>query len=148
MGQWHTIQGTVIKGHRVASGPSDAYPYGTLGKQKPYFKALGLDLDQYFEGTLNISIAPRTFEMKRSQYTFPLVEWTDLHPPETFSFSACRLHFAGDNHDGWVYFPHPETKTAHFQNPSVVEVISHRITGITYGDPVILHLNRGEIIVT
>ncbi|HEY2982404.1 MAG TPA: hypothetical protein VGJ22_14565 [Anaerolineales bacterium] len=142
---WISVDGGVVEGHRVASGPSAAYPYGALWKQKPYFKTRGLDLATFYEGTLNISIAPRVFEMAHPEYTFERVEWTDLHPPETFSFSRCEVRFQNTEYEGWVYFPHPETKRAHFQNPSLIEVISVRIPGIGYGDQLQLDLNGREI---
>lgn len=143
--EWKTVDGVVVEGHRVASAPSQAYPYGTLEKQKPYFEALGLDLSHFFLATLNISIAPLTFEMVAPENTFPLVEWTDLHPPETFSFSPCRFRFEGWEYEGLVYYPHPETKIRHFQNPSLVEVIAEHIPGIGCGDRVELRLNPSQV---
>ena len=134
-----------MEGHQVASRPSTAYPYSSLEKQRPYFKALGLDLSPYFTGTLNISIAPLEFAMIQPEFTFPLVEWTDLHPPETFSFSRCKIRFKGKSHEGWVYFPHPETKKTHFQNPSLIEVITFEVEGIQYGDVLEVKVNSGEI---
>jgi hypothetical protein len=142
---WHRLTGILMQGHQVASRPSAAYPYSSLEKQKPYFKARGLDLSPYFNGTLNISIAPLKFEMAKPELTFPLVEWTDLHPPETFSFSRCKVKFEGNSYEGWVYYPHPETKTTHFQNPSLVEVITHKIEGIKYGNLLMVELNPLEI---
>jgi hypothetical protein len=139
------LTGILVQGHRVASHPSRDYPYSTLEKQKPYFKNLGLDLYPYFNGTLNISIAPLEFEMARPEFIFELVEWTDLHPPETFSFSRCRVRFKGRAYDGWVYYPHPETKRTHFQNPSLVEVITREITGIKYGDKLEVDVDPDEI---
>lgn len=141
------LPGILTRGHQVASRPSKAYPYSSLEKQKPYFKALGLDLYEYFNGTLNISIAPRTFEMSTPELTFPLVEWTNLHPPETFSFSRCKVIFKNNEYAGWVYYPDPETKRDHFQNPSLVEVITHQIPGIRYGDALEVELNMDEITV-
>ena len=134
-----------MRGHQVASRPSAAYPYSSLEKQKPYFKALGLDLYPYFNGTLNISIAPFKFEMINPEITFPLVEWTDLHPPETFSFSRCIVKFKGTEYAGWVYYPHPETKKTHFQNPSLIEVIAYEIADIHYGDTLEIEVNPLEI---
>ncbi len=99
----------------------------------------------YFNGTLNISIAPLEFEMTKPEFTFPLVEWTDLHPPETFSFSRCKVWFNGKSYEGWVYYPHPETKKTHFQNPSLVEVITYEVEGIQYGDALEVELNSLEI---
>jgi len=122
-----------------------AYPYSSLEKQKPYFKELGLDLSAYFNGTLNISIAPLEFEMTRPEFTFPFVAWTDLHPPETFSFSRCKVKFEGKEYEGWVYYPHPETKKTHFQNPSLIEIITYEIANIRYGDTLELEINSSEI---
>jgi CTP-dependent riboflavin kinase len=142
---WTHLTGILVKGHQVASRPSTAYPYSSLEKQRPYFKELGLDLSPYFNGTLNISIAPLEFEMSKPVLTFPLVEWTDLHPPETFSFSRCKVKFEGKEYEGWVYYPHPETKKTHFQNPSLIEVIAYEIANIKYGDTLELEINSQEI---
>ena len=141
------LPGILVRGHQVASRPSQAYPYSSLEKQKPFFKERGLDLYEYFNGTLNISIAPRTFEMSAPEFTFPLVEWTDLHPPETFSFSRCKVIFREIEYKSWVYYPHPETKKTHFQNPSLVEVITYSIPGIQYGDRLELVFNTDEVTV-
>ncbi|MBL8091288.1 MAG: hypothetical protein JNJ43_13220 [Anaerolineales bacterium] len=139
------VSGILTRGHQVASRPSKDYPYSTLEKQKPYFKNLGLDLYPYFNGTLNISIAPLTFQMMNPEFTFEKVEWTDLHPPETFSFSRCKVIFKGKEYAGWVYYPHPETKRNHFQSPSLVEVITFEIPNIQYDDEVELDINQDEI---
>ena len=143
-----TVKGIVVKGHRVASQPSDVYPYSTLEKQKPYFKDLGLNLKAYYNGTLNISISPNTFKMTKPDITFEHVEWTDLHPPETFSFSRCTLIYQGVRYDGWVYYPHPETKIRHFENPSIIEILTQHVPDIHYGDEVEIDLNRDEITVS
>ena len=142
---WKHLTGILVQGHQVASRPSTAYPYSSLEKQKPYFKELGLDLSPYFNGTLNISIAPLEFEMTKPEFTFPLVEWTDLHPPETISFSRCKVRFQEKEYVGWVYYPHPETKKTHFQNPSLIEVITYEIANIKYGDTLELEINPQEI---
>ena len=140
------VSGIVIEGYRVASGPSKDYPYGTLEKQIPLFKALGLDLERFYYGTLNISIAPYTFEMANPQYTFQRVAWTDLHPPEDFSFSSCTVRFAGKEYEGYVYYPHPETKKRHFESASLIEIISFHIPDLSYGDRVEIELKAKEIL--
>jgi hypothetical protein len=142
---WTLLPGTLARGYRVASAPSQDYPYGALDRQRPLFKARGLDLDGYFNGTLNIDIRPATFSMQKPEYTFPLVEWTDLHPPETFSFSRCRVVYREVEYEGWVYYPHPETKLRNFQNPSLLEVIARPIPGLQYGEALAVWVNAGEI---
>jgi hypothetical protein len=144
---WMRLKGRLVQGHRVASQPSREYPYSSLEKQKPYFRELGLDLSACFNGTLNISIAPLEFEMTQPEFTFELVEWTDLHPPETFSFSRCKIWFEDRAYAGWVYYPHPETKKTHFQNPALIEIITYEIPNIQYGDALEIEINAEEITV-
>lgn len=143
---WILLKGILMQGYRVASGPSAAYPeYGSIEKQKPYFKALGLDLDAMFDGTLNISIEPYAFEMAEPRHTFRGVKWTDLTNPEDFSFSGCKVRFDDMEYEGWVYYPHPETKKDHFQDTSTVEVLTPFIEGIRYGDALELLLDTQEV---
>ena len=148
MGIFIDIPGVIIEGHHVASQPSRDYPYAALERQIPHFKIRGLNLDRYYPGTLNVSIAPRRFVMLAPEYTFPLVDWTELHPPETFSFSCCKIQFKEKQYEGMVYYPHPETKIRHFQDPSVIEVLAEYIPGIDYGGKVELSLNPEEIKIT
>jgi len=145
---WTLIHGILAQGYRVASGPSADYPYGALERQRPIFKARGLDLNAYFNGTLNVDIRPATFAMIKPEFTFEHVEWTNLHPPETFSFSRCKVIFKEIEYDGWVYYPHPETKLRHFQNPSLLEVIAQPIPEIKYGDTLDVLVNDDEIALT
>lgn len=139
------VSGVVIQGYRVASGPSKDYPYGSLEKQIPLFKERGLDLERFYYGTLNVSIAPATFEMIAPAYTFRQIDWTDLHPPEDFSFSACTIRFRGKEYPGYVYYPHPETKKRHFESATLIEIITLHIAGIQYGDKLEIIVNPDEI---
>ncbi len=145
---WITIRGVVMRGHRVASQPSDHYPRGTIEMQVPFFKALQLDLSSFYWGTLNVSISPYTYTMRAPAHTFRKVQWTTAHPPEDFSFSACRIIYQGIRYEGWIYYPHPETKERHFQNRSVIEVIARRIPNIEYGDEVEIDVQAEEILVS
>lgn len=146
--QWTSLHGIIVRGYRVASGPSNDYPYGALDRQRPIFKSHGLDLSGYFNGTLNIDIRPHTFKLIKPELTFHDVEWTDLHPPEHFSFSRCKVIHKDVEYDGWVYYPHPETKERHFQNPSLLEVVAYEIPDIEYGDEVQVLVNPEEISVS
>ena len=145
--QWTRLHGILLQGYRVASGPSTDYPYGALDRQRPLFKERGLDLNHCFNGTLNIDIQPNTFKLLRPEFTFHHVEWTDLHPPEHFSFSLCKVIYKDSEYEGWVYYPHPETKLRHFQNPSLLEVIAVHIPQIKYGDHLGVLVNPEEMLV-
>ena len=141
----HTVNGKVVPGYRVASQKSRDYPYGTIDRQKPFFKSLGLDLDRFYSGTINISISPLSFRVKGPEYTFRQVEWTDLHPPEDFSFSRCKVIFKGKEYEAFVYYPHPETKKRHFENASIMELVSAYIPDLNYGDSIQVELQANEI---
>lgn len=145
MSEWIHLDGRLREGYRVASGPSADYPYGALERQRPLFKAAGLDLAGCYNGTLNIDIRPRRFRMLQPEYTIRGVEWTDLHPPEDFSFSRCRVGLQGVEYVGWVYYPHPETKKRNFQNPSLLEVIAEFIPGVRYGEALEVWVKGEEI---
>lgn len=147
---WKAIAGIVQRGHQVASGqaPDSPYPQGSIEIQTPYFQALGLDISSCFKGTLNLSIQPYRFVMRQPAYTFRQVHWTTAHPPENFSFSPCQVVFQAVTYDGFVYYPHPETKARHFQDPSTLEVLASLIPQLQVGDLVELKINLAEIEIT
>ena len=143
------VSGILQAGHQVASGiaPDSPYEKGTIEIQLPFFKELGLDLSPFFRGTLNVNLAPKVFELVRSQYTFHNVKWHPDYPAEDFSFSPCQVRFQNQTYSGLVYYPHPETKIGHFQDPSVIEIIAPHISGLNYGDSLMLVLDSQEIVI-
>lgn len=142
-----SVLGTLKPGHQVASGKAKDSPYerGTIEMQLPFFHDLGLDLSNFYWGTLNISIAPHTFELVHPQYSFPLVKWHPNYDAETFSFSPCEVVYQNISYRGLIYYPHPETKLGHFQDDSIIEAIAPKIPGIKYGDRLILKVATNEI---
>lgn len=150
MNKWTRIKGIVQPGYRVASGMTDhsPYPKGTIELQTPIFQKLGLDLTPFFPGTLNVSISPNTFRMRSPEYAFRTVHWMEGFPPEDFSFSPCRVIYKQKHHDGLIYYPHPESKIGHFQDPSVMEVIASLIPNLGYGDAIELEVNLSQVVIT
>lgn len=125
--------GRIVSGHGVASGRSDGSPYpaGTIAMQTPVFRQAGLDLSDCWPGTINLSFAPLELRLKDPDHCFPHLRWTDLHPPETFSF--WRVDLIAENGQqacGWVYRPHPETKQRHWQSSSTLELLAPRLNGV------------------
>lgn len=142
------LKGTIVAGHQVASGRGTTTPYpdSALKLQSPHFLASGLDISPYYQATLNISLAQHNVLRVDGEYRFELVEWTPLHPPETFSFSYCHLKYNGKLYNGLVYYPHPETKETHFQDASILEVLSSFIPDIAYGAHITVVVNTSEVI--
>lgn len=130
------ISAVIVPGHRVASGlnGNPRFPGGTLRMQLPHFAALGLDLNAFYPGTLNVSIAPLTYRVRKPRLTFRQLKWHPEDPAEDFSFFDLTVHRDdGPPVSGWIYFPHPDTKPAHFQKPDVLELLLPWREGLGHG---------------
>ena len=144
--EWLT--GRLCAGHGVASGKSNESPYpdGTIRMQSPVFKSLGLDLSACYFGTLNINFAPLEVSLANPDHLFEKVHWTELHPPETFSFWRVEIKASEtDVVNGWVYYPHPETKERHWQPPTTLELLAPRLSGVEPGCTISLRDQRRRI---
>lgn len=142
------IKGIVKQGYGVASGKSQdpRFPKGTIEMQKPFFRERGIDLDRYFSGTINISIAPHNYEIKKAKYTCRNIKWASGVPAEDFSFFDCRIFLnRGKSSNGLIYYPHPETKPEHFQTSDTLEIITSFIKDLQYGDEVIIEVDSEQI---
>ena len=125
--------GRVVSGHGVASGRSadTPYPAGTIAMQTPVFRQSGIDLSDCWPVTINLSFAPLELRLKDPDHCFQQLHWTDLHPPETFSFWRIGLITEfGQRASGWIYLPHPETKQRHWQSSSTLEVLAPFLDGL------------------
>src|SRR5262245_36108300 len=143
------VAARIVEGHRVASGQNGnpLFPGGTLKMQTPFFRALGLDLDRYHCGTLNVSIAPLRYRVVAPRLTFRAVKWHTSEPPEDFSFFDVRLlRDSLPAVEGLIYFPHPDTKPAHFQKPDVIELLFPSVEGLTYGGEIRLEVPSGQML--
>jgi len=127
----------LVAGHGVASGraPTSPYPAGTIQLQAPFFAARGIDLAPFFAGTLNLEAPRGQWRLRDPDARVEALEWTDRHPPETFSFWHCRLRVAAEPAGlaALIYYPHPETKRAHHQAPSCLELLAPWIPGLHPG---------------
>jgi len=147
MPRWITIRGTVVEGHRVASGSAEdnPYPRGTIEMQTPFFFERGLDLRGFHPATIGVSCRGMKFGFVAAEFTFGGVKWSPEHHAEDFSFSRCRLVFQGATREALVYYPHPDTKIGHYHDDSTLEIIAPFVEGIHYGVEVELEINTEEI---
>lgn len=141
------LEGVLVAGHGVASGrASDSpYPAGTIALQVPRFREHGLELEGFQQGTLNLDFSPGEWRLQAPDHHLVQLRWTDLHPPETFSFWRCRLRREGQlPHqavEAWIYHPHPDTKRAHHQRPSLLELLAPPLGTVALGERFALELN-------
>lgn len=110
------------------AGAASPYPAGTIALQAPFFREQGVDLSPYFPGTLNIDLAPHAPPFVRPLFDGRVRWFGGLE--ERFLLMPIALRHAGVVHEGLWYYPHPETKPAHVQKPTVVELLMPWITGL------------------
>lgn len=147
---WQMFGAKIVPGHQVASGNNrdPRFPGGTIRMQLPHFRALGLDLSPFHPGTINVSIAPRTYQVLNAARTFGNVRWHPTEPPEDFSFFDVEVLSGGRFvAKGYIYYPHPDTKPTHFQRPDVLELILPFISGLEYGALLELRTRTSQILV-
>jgi hypothetical protein len=126
------------QGHGVASGraPDSPYPAGTIALQAPLFARHGLDLSPFYPGTLNLHFPGGEWRLSDPDLRVEQLAWSDRHPPETFSFwrVLLRTPTEGACLEALIYFPHPETKQRHWQEPGVLELLAPWIPDLQPGD--------------
>ena len=147
---WQTVAAHIVPGHRVASGlnRNPRFPGGTLRMQAPFFLAVGFDLGAYHGGTLNVSIAPDRYRVVKAPTTFWKVKWHPTEPAEDFSFFDVQLlRLNRPPIAGKIYYPHPDTKPAHFQMPDVLELLLPFVEGLKYGDEIELSIPAEQMII-
>lgn len=141
--QWHAC--LLVRGHGVASGKAldSPYPAGTIALQTPLFAAHGLDLSPYHPGTLNLAFSDSRWQLSHPTAQIEQLHWSDLHPPETFSFWPAMLRWAGCESpvQGLLYRPHPETKHNHHHSPDRLELLAPWIDGIATAESLELGLD-------
>lgn len=128
--------GTVSKGHGVASGigGDHRYPEGTLALQWPFFEEAGIPIQGLFKGTVNVNIAPAAFKILTPSFRIESVDWSKFIPPENFLFFDVTTTWQNAEFKGLIYMPDPATKTDHFQDPHILEMLLPKMSGIKYGD--------------
>lgn len=143
------LPGVVVAGYGVASGqnPKSPFPKGTIELQIPVFQRLGLDLSWVYPGTLNVSIKPKRLSIVRPWRCYTDVQWTPEWNREHFSFSPCVVDYLEVLHRGLIYYPHVETRTDHFQDPSVVEVLAGFIPDLEPGSELAIWVDPTQVTV-
>jgi hypothetical protein len=143
------VNARIVPGHQVASGKNGnpKFPGGTLHMQSAHFAALGLDLSGFYKGTINVAIAPLRYRVVRAPLTFRQVKWHASEPPEDFSFfDVCLLRPNSQPVVGKIYYPHPDTKPTHFQQPDVLELLLPYVQGLVYGEEVQLRVPAVQMV--
>ena len=140
----------MVPGHGIASGKNydPRFPNGTLAMQFPFFARSDLKLSRFNQGTVNVDIAPHAIKLLSPIFYFPKVKWSPDLPAENFSFYTCTIAENMDSveHNAYIYWPHPSTKPGFHQSPGVLEILSPKLSFISYGSSVILRASTEDIL--
>lgn len=134
----------LVRGYQVASGQAkDArFPHGTINAQRPFFKALGLNLAGFYAGTLNLKFACKAVYINDADYYFRNVKWHNTLPAEDFKLSYCQLIVNNSDYKALIYQPQAATKIEHFQADNQLEILAPYIDDLKYGDELYLTTNK------
>lgn len=143
------LTGKILRGHGVASGRSEntSFEAGTISLQAPFFAEGGLDLSGFHLATLNLSTEPLAVRIVKPAFHFPDVRWTDRHGPESFDIINVVLMLGDRGVVAWGYRPTPETKAAHPQPDSVLEVIAPFLEEIPASGLLEMELDPRQVVV-
>ncbi len=138
----------VIPGHKVASGKAkkSRYPEGTLALQKKHFLKKGLDLGEYFSGTINVDIAPWKIKIIQPKFFFEKVDWSPYISPENFYFFEIYFYFSRRKYNGLIYLPDPKTKEENHQSSSTLELLLPFVPDIQNGSGAELESNEDQLL--
>lgn len=136
-------EGVVVRGYGVASGESGdpRFPTGTLALQFPIFARLGVDVEGIHPGTINVELDGGPLDPGPPDHLLRSIRWHPDVPPEDFSLWRVTLVHRGTAWPALIYRPHPETKPAHQQPESVVEILAPLIPDLDYGDRITVALD-------
>ncbi|RUT80168.1 hypothetical protein [Ancylomarina longa] len=142
------IKAKIVQGYGVASGKSGdvRFPMGTIQMQLKYFLERGLDLSNYYRGTLNVDIAPSHFKMVKPKFFIENMKWSKDMPPENFYFFDVMVSVEEEEmYEGLIYMPDPKTKVEHEQKPTVLELMLPKIEDLHYGQTLYVQVKEEQI---
>ena len=135
-------------GRGAASGQREYQELGgSIALQKPLFKARGLDLEGFYNGTLNADISPRKARLVRPYLTLENVKWHPRMPAETFSFSPAVVSIGEYTAQALIYHPHADTKGPYGKPTpeTLLEILAPPLMGIYYGQAGSLQVDPVEL---
>lgn len=144
MQTWY--KGVVMPGTGIASGTNGCQDMGgTIRQQRTCFEESGFSFEGLHMGTINVNIEPYEYRILKPIHQLKDCKWHKDWPKETFSLFNCSVRYQGKEYKGYVYYPHPETKSTTFFGHSMMEVLTGKIDGIEYGAELEISIPEGQL---
>ncbi|WP_448211566.1 hypothetical protein [Colwellia sp. MEBiC06753] len=114
--------------------------------QKPFFKGLGLDIDHFYNGTINAMLERcSAVEILKADIELIDVKWSKHHQAESFQFINCSILFGDRVYKSMIYQPKKSTKIGHLQPNNVIEILAPKIAQLHYGDKIVIDVSSQNI---
>lgn len=131
--------GKVTKGYGIARN--------TISLQKIFFKKKIKDIDDYKDGTINITLDQVINKYLQYDIYFKDVNWdhTGIYPSEDFGLIKVNKIIHKDKiylDAGYIYIP---TKSPHYGKSNYLEIIGYEIKNLEYSDNIELNINDKRI---
>ena len=136
------IFGRIVQGFGYASGSKSRSGIGTIARQKNHFKAAGVSrADSWYEGTVNIDIAPHAFKLLEPDYVVT-AEWKP-GVTETFWLVDIVLQHNGSRYPAYIYYPCPSPVKIHPE--TIIEVLAEKIKSLRHGDETTIRTSNQKV---
>ncbi len=125
------LKGKIVHGCGIATQ--------TVKQQSSYFEEKGIEHDFLVNGSINVDISPKEWEIVNPDFEFKDIIWCPKFP-EDFNFIKLEIRFENKIYSGFLYNP-KRTK-----NPkTMMEILSKYIAGIEYGKEIELMIPKDKI---
>ena len=124
------LKGKIVPGSHICSK--------TIKQQSPFFEGK-INKKALENGSINIDISPKKWEIVKPDFSFTNVVWRPNFP-EDFSFIKIKFRFENKIYKGFLYNP-KRTK-----NPkTMMEILSDYIKEIKYDKEIELYIPKNKI---
>lgn len=152
MGDIIEIQGVVEEGLRHCSGyDKEGKPFryygktiGSIKSQRPFFEEAIPAFSEIHNGTINVGIHPRTFEIMEPDHIMSNCKWDPGRDAENFWLVELDLVHNDKSYQGYLYYPCPSDWKKRPEN-NTLEILSPFIKGLNYEDSVLVRYDSDKI---
>lgn len=145
-----TLSGVVTEGNGTASGRNNRYPGGSISHQLPFFAERGVSVDEYYQGTINLSPCPNpewmSIFLARPSIRLEGIEWYKGRNPENFSLEPAFIYFNRKPQQAHIYQPDYKSKGS-VDDLSTVQFVAPRIEGLSRGDQINFVCQKNRLVV-
>ena len=131
------VTGIVTKGYGWASQ--------AIHLQKENLKKYNIpDLENYYEGTINVNIKPKKMKIINPDYKIPPFDW-GAGFKEGFSIVRCTIKYKNIEQEGLIYCPMPTDRKV-YPEDDIIELLTFKIENLIHGEKISIEFDERRVI--